>query len=223
MDIISHAQASNLFWLGRYTQRVYKILHFLRKFRDELIDVDEYAYRVFLEKLGVTDRYCGRADFLRRYLFDKSDPYSLVSTLTCAHSDAIELRNLIRSETLSYVEMCAACMEECAASFQDINSLQPVSDRLMSFWGAVDERIFPADVRNLIKIGWYIESFDLHVRFDYPYERILYLLDRMARHLELETNFVDKEDWRALKSELRSPHYDKDRILDMIAALCKRL
>jgi hypothetical protein len=221
METLSIVKAGNLFWLGRYTQRVYTILHFFRKYRDMIIDVDADSYHAFCRKLGVEDKYNSASDFLRRYLFDAADGNSLIFALACAFDNGIVLRKEIKSETLSYVQLCVDEMERCAKADADVNALQPVTDSLMAFWGAVDERIFRRDVRNMIKAGWYLEDLDLHIRFEYPYERVRLLFDRLERHIlpEKERAIFDLNLFEELKRELEKPAFNKTKALGMLARL----
>lgn len=47
MDFISIEKGENLFWLGRYVERVYRTLNYLEGLYDVLIDTDETAYKEF--------------------------------------------------------------------------------------------------------------------------------------------------------------------------------
>jgi uncharacterized alpha-E superfamily protein len=216
-ETLSVEGAEHLFWLGRYTQRVYTILHFFRKFRDEIIDVDEGAYALFCEKLGIENKYTSAQDFLSRYLYDNTEPDSLVSALMYAHNNAIVLRQAIKSETISYVQLCLTTMEKCSDRGADVNDLQDVTDRLMAFWGAVDERIFEREVRHMIKAGWYLETLDLHIRFGYSHKRLLTLRDRLERHLRDETTSFNHQLFGEIKEAMENPAFDRPRVLDMLS------
>jgi hypothetical protein len=218
-DLIWIGKAEHLFWLGRYTQRVYTVLHFFRKFRDILIDVDENAYSSFCQKLGVENKYVSASDFLSRYLFDKSDSNSMISALRYTYDNALALREEIKSENLGYVGLCLDVMEEEVTKHSDVNELQSVSDSLMAFWGAVDERIFKHEVRNMIKAGWRLEALDLHIRFDYPQERILLFLERLEPHLKAEPKVFDQKLFFDMKMALEQPSFNKNAVLAMLASL----
>jgi uncharacterized alpha-E superfamily protein len=216
-ETISNTKAENLFWLGRYVHRVYTILHFLRKYRDVMIDENECAYKLFCEKLGIENVYTSSDDFIHNYLFDKNNRNSLISTLTVASGNAILLREEIKSETFAYIQMSICHIESCAKD-SELNDLQSVTDYLLAFWGSVDERMYKRDVRNMIKAGKYTEALDLHIRFDYPHERILYLLNRLEKHTEKEKTIFDQILFLQLKKEIEFP-YDKVTALEMIGRL----
>jgi uncharacterized alpha-E superfamily protein len=214
-ETISNTKAKNLFWLGRYVQRVYIILHFLRKYRDMMIDEDECAYNVFCEKLGVPNIYTSCEDFLHNYLFDKTNSCSIISALSYASNNATLLREEIKSETFAYIQLPICHMENCAKD-SDISVLQTVTDSLLAFWGSVDERMYKRDACNMVKAGKHLETLDLHLRFEYPHERILFLLNRLEKHAEKEKIIFDQILLYQLKNELEYPVYNKTTTLDMV-------
>ncbi|OAV67442.1 hypothetical protein Barb6XT_01473 [Bacteroidales bacterium Barb6XT] len=217
-ETISNAKAESLFWLGRYTERVYVILHFLRKYRDVMIDEDENAYCIFCEKLGIENTYHSREDFLHNYLFDKSNSNSLISALSHASNNATLLRGEIKSETFSYIQMSICHMESCTGQ-SNLDVLQPVTDSLLAFGGSVDYRIYKKDTRNMIKAGKFLEALDLHIRFEYPNERIIYLLERMERHITKEKSIFDQNLFFEVKEEVKQCDYNKTKVLGLISRL----
>ena len=51
MGIISIEKADHLFWLGRYAERVFTTLDTFMKYFDQMLDMDDEAYRNFCERL----------------------------------------------------------------------------------------------------------------------------------------------------------------------------
>jgi len=217
-ELISNTKAENLFWLGRYVQRVYIVLHLLRKYRDVMIDENETAYHSFCEKLGIADKYNSCDDFLHNYVYDKENPDSLYSMLLYASNNATLLREEIKSGTFAYIQLAINHIDNCAKD-ADIDVLQVVSDCLLAFWGSVDERMFKRDARNLVKAGKYLETLDLHIRFDYPHERVLYLTDRLEKHAEKEKVIFNQIMLYQLKNEVLKPEYDKLKVLEILKQL----
>ena len=56
-NAISANKANRLYWLGRYTERVYLSLHFLRRYYDQMIDGHPQNYEEFYEKLDAAVNY----------------------------------------------------------------------------------------------------------------------------------------------------------------------
>jgi hypothetical protein len=200
-------------------QRVYTILHFFEKFRDQIIESPE-DYKEFCVKLGVQeDKYASASDFMARILYDKDDGNSLFAALKCAFNNAIMVRDLTKSDIFSYVQLAVDKIEECAAKNADINDLQGVADSAMAFWGAVDERIFNRETRDMIKAGWFLEDLDLHVRFDYPFWRLKGMLNRLEFRVTNNPHLFDVGKFLELKEALAEPGINRDNVLYLISVL----
>lgn len=168
-NAISAIKANRLYWLGRYTERVYISLHLLRRYYDKMIDGEPKEYEEYYQKLDTNNPYPDRESFRIGYMYDEKNPCSLISGLTAANDNAIVLREEIMSETLSYIELSLSCIRKSAEKKDDnITDLQPITDYLLAFWGSVDERVFDERVRNFLRIGKLVENMDMHIRFDYP-------------------------------------------------------
>lgn len=169
-NAISAIKANRLYWLGRYTERVYISLHLLRCYYDKMIDGEPKEYEEYYQKLDTSNPYPDMESFRMGYMYDDKNPCSLVSGLMAANDNAIVLREEIMSETLSYVELSLAYIRKSAEKKDgNITDLQPITDYLLAFWGSVDERVFDERVRNFLRIGKLVENMDMHIRFDYPF------------------------------------------------------
>lgn len=149
MKALSHENISRLFWLGRYSERVYTTLrNFAGKF-DAMIDDEENSY-----------------EFAKSYCFDENNPYSVYSALIRAYDNAIELREEIGSDTFSYVQLAVYEMNKAKLSDAPLLQLQKVIDNIAAFWGVADDIIEDENVRSIIKLGKRIERVDLYARFN---------------------------------------------------------
>lgn len=135
MGIISIKSTDNLFWLGRYVERVFTTLRVFSEYYDKMIDKDENAYIDFCNKLGIENTYSYKQEFITKYLFDENDPNSVMSNLLCAYDNAVVMRNEISSETLSYIQMAVNYMEQGRESSAPMLKLQEVFDCIFAFWG----------------------------------------------------------------------------------------
>lgn len=124
MGIISVEQADHLYWLGRYTERVYTTLRFYSKSYDTMIDEKIDSYQKFCESIDIPNIYTSREDFIRRYPFDAANPDSIVSNLNRAYDNAIVLRESIGSEALSYIQLAIYDMNKAAVSKAPLIELQ---------------------------------------------------------------------------------------------------
>lgn len=172
MGIISLEKADHLFWLGRYTERVFTTLDTFFTYYDRMLDMDESAYRKYCDKLAIPVVYENKDDFIRKYLFAPEDPNSIYNNMLRAFDNAVVLRDELSSTTLSYIQMSLDCMTQAAGSNAILYDLQPMIDYLFAFWGCLDDNVDDEECRNIIKCGKYLERLDLYMRLDYPYRLI---------------------------------------------------
>ena len=201
MGIISLDQVDHLYWLGRYTERVYTILKIYAKSFDLMIEEDEGIYHKFCGYLDIPDIYQSKEDFIRRYAFDESIPDSIISNLNRAYDNAIVLRETIGSDALSYVQLSIYAMNNAAKSNSPLIELQQVTDDLLSFWGIVDDQIDSDQIRNILKAGKRIERIDLYAR------------------LELEKKRLEREVRRMIPRVLRSGMKYYEQSLSAVSSL----
>ena len=180
MGIISVEQVDHLYWLGRYTERVYTTLRIFARSFDLLIEEGDAVFQNYCESLDIPNIYRSKEDFLRRYPFDESIPDSIVSNLNRAYDNAIVLRETIGSDALSYIQLSIYAMNNAARSNSPLIELQQVTDDLLSFWGIVDDQIDDEQIRNIIKAGKRIERIDLYARLELDRRRLEREVHRMV-------------------------------------------
>ena len=203
-NAISAIKANRLYWLGRYTERVYISLHLLRRYYDKMIDGEPKEYEEYYQKLDTNNPYPDRESFRIGYMYDEKNPCSLISGLTAANNNAIVLREEIMSETLSYIELSLSCIRKSAEKKDDnITDLQPITDYLLAF----DER-----VRNFLRIGKLVENMDMHIRFDYPFYRIEEAFESLKLCAETEEGIFDPMILEHLDELLSEEKYDSSNL-----------
>lgn len=94
MGIKSVMNTDRLFWLGRYSERVYTTLRLFSLSFDTLIEQSADDHRVFCESLEIPDIYRDKDDFIDRYAFGLDDPNSIISNLYRAYDNAILYRHV---------------------------------------------------------------------------------------------------------------------------------
>jgi uncharacterized alpha-E superfamily protein len=189
MGIISVENTDRLYWLGRYTERVYSTIRIFEARFDSMIDVDDLEYKAFCESQDIPNVYKSKEDFSKRYCFSLEDENSIFSNLMRAYDNAIVLREEIGSDTLSYIQLAVYAMNQAAISKAPLIGLQKVTDNIAAFWGMADDAIDESSIRNMIRVGKLVERIDLYARLKEPSERIR----REARRL---TNRIDKSTMR---------------------------
>ncbi len=206
---ISAAKANRLFWLGRYSERVYISLHLLRRYHDMMIDGNGQEYEEFLQKLDAGNPYPDGESFQLGFMYDETNPCSLISCLNAANDNAIVLREEIMSETLSYIQLSLCHIQKLAAEKNsNITNLQSITDYLLAFWGSVDERINNRRVCNIMHVGKDIENLDMHIRFDYPFFRIEETYANLVARLKREYGIEDRMILKQLDELLTEDNYE---------------
>ena len=219
MGIISVEQADHLFWLGRYTERVYTTLRFYFPRFDSMIDETVDSYQAFCESIDIPNIYTSKEDFLRRYPFDADNPDSIISNLNRAYDNAIVLRESIGSEALSYVQLAIYDMNKASASSSPMIELQYLMDHILSFWGIADDQIDSEQVRNMIKAGKRIERIDLYARLKVSREELVREVCRMIPRVERSGLRYDKSRLNQMKSLVENPDLDYYKIVSNVEAI----
>ena len=143
MSILSRENSERLFWLGRYSERVYTGLRTLTKNFDS-----------------------------KTFSFDDNNPESPAFSLARAYDNAIVLRDEIGTETFSYIQLAVYEMMAAKRSGTPLMPLQKVIDNIAAFWGMADDRIEDEHARGIIKLGKRIERVDLYARINAPSDDI---------------------------------------------------
>ena len=219
MGIISLEKSNRLIWLGRYTERTFTICRTLSRYYDTMIDRDEFAYREFLDCLGLPYIYGSRDAFINTYIFDPGDPNSLASQLNRALDNAIEMREELTSDTLCYIQMAQDALRAGDVNSAPMLTLQQVVDELFAFWGSADDNIASEDCRTLLKCGKYVERVDLYVRLGYGYPDVeketFKLINRLAKtHYEGREESIEK--LRNYMKDAATYAASKDEILALL-------
>ena len=140
MSNITTEKANELFWLGRYVERVYTTCMEFFKGYDRMIDEREVSYPEYCRRVSIPNVYADKEDFLRSYPFDESNPDSIISNLIRAYDNAVVLRDDIGSDTLSYIQLAIYDMRKASLGVAPLIGLQTVVDDLFAFWGCGGSR-----------------------------------------------------------------------------------
>lgn len=167
MGIISMEKVDHLYWLGRYTERVYTTLRVFFHIYDRMIEQPEGIYVKYCERLNIPDIYTSNRQFVQSYLFGEDNPDSLYSNMKRAYDNAVVLRDELSSTVLSYVQLALDTFESCKKTTAPLLELQQVLDDLLAFWGGADDYVEDEECRNILKCGKYVERLDLCIRLDY--------------------------------------------------------
>ena len=219
MGIISVEQADHLYWLGRYTERVYTTLKIFSKRFDALIDGVENSYREFCKSIDIPDVYADKSEFVKNYPFDSNNPDSIISNLIRAHDNAITLRESIGSETLAYIQLAIYEMSKAEKSSSPMIELQKVNDNLLAFYGTVDDQIDSENIRNIIKAGRRIERIDLYARLGLDRKELVRQIHRLIPRLERSGVEYDVEKLEEIKNLIEEDNINYYKIVSDVETI----
>ena len=213
MGAITLEKADRLYWLGRYSERVYTTLKLYCDGYDSMLDLREDFYVRLCDMLDIPNIYASREDFISRYGYDKSDPNSILSNLLRGYDNAVVLRDEIGTETLGYIQMAVYGMESAAVSPAPMILLQKVVDNLLAFWGCVDDQIDSYGIRGIMKFGKRVERLDLYLRFRRDRAQLRRTYNRMLPRSRESGLRVNWEAMDALNELLDAPEIDYEAAL----------
>lgn len=183
MDTISLSKQNRLFWLGRYSERVYSAVQFVMQAYDRLIDGLDVDYAGFCAQMGIPCDYESGEDFIRRYLFDGQCPYSVKAAVEAMLGNGMVLRETISSPTLAYLQMAHGAMELAANSESPGVELQWVLDDIMAFRGSFDDSVEEEAARNITKTGGMVERISMMLRLNPQSPRLERELHKLLNRL----------------------------------------
>ncbi|MFQ9514462.1 MAG: alpha-E domain-containing protein [Eubacterium sp.] len=219
MGIISVENTDRLFWLGRYSERVYTTTRLFADSYDQMIDIDFNNYEDFCRRLDIPNIYKSKEDFVEKYSFDEYNPNSIYANLMRAYDNAIVLREEIGSETLSYVQLAVYEMQKAKTSSAPLIELQKVIDNILAFWGIADDRIDDENVRNIIKVGKRIERLDLYGRLHMNPEEITREVCRLSDRIARTCLSYSMDNLKVLNEIVRKEEMDYYNVVQKVDGL----
>lgn len=173
MGVISLEHSDKLFWLGRYSVRVFTGLESVLNYYDNMIDGDVVLYKKYLENLGIEDTFKDGKEFLQSFLYDENNVNSIAYSLNRAYDNGIVLREHISTNALSYLQLAMDTLRNSANSDTALRySLIPLKDNMFAFWGCVDNYMISDEANTILRLGKSIERLDLYLRLGYPISAI---------------------------------------------------
>ncbi|MBO5281758.1 MAG: alpha-E domain-containing protein [Lachnospiraceae bacterium] len=219
MGIISVEQTDRLYWLGRYSERVYTTLRLYSHSFDTMIDEITDSYQDFCRMIDIPDVYGSKEAFREQYPFDENNPDSILSNLLRAYDNAIVLREEIGSETLSYIQLAIYDMNRAKVSRAPLIEMQRVIDNILAFWGIADDSIDSEQVRNIIKTGKRIERVDLYARLGAGRSELRREINRLAPRIERSGIRYKKENMEHLKALVEEPEIPYYKIVEKVETI----
>ena len=213
MGIISVEQSDRLYWLGRYLERVYTTTCLYATRYDIMIDGDTTSYADFCRNLDIPNIYQSPEDFRQTYAYSAEDENSIFSNLMRAYDNAIELRETIGSEALSYIQLAIYDMNKAKISDAPLIDLQRVMDNIHAFWGVIDDEVDDEKSRNTMLIGKRVERIDIYGRLHLAKKAMVREVQRLAGRIDRSSLAYRKEVLEDLQKLIEPENLDYYRIV----------
>ena len=213
MGTVTLSKQNRLFWLGRYTERVYTTIQFLCELYDQIIDGKEADYPALCRSLGIPCPYTDSEDFCLRYLFDRTNPASVISSVDNMLGNGMVLRETFSTPTLAYLQMAYSAMELAEKSDSPRLELQWVQDDIMAFRGSFDDSVDTESARNITKSGSSVERISLMLRLGTAEDETL------RRELQKLLNRLYKTDLTADPAAMDGAELEPSRLLASVEGL----
>ncbi len=221
MGTFTVTKNNRLFWLGRYTERVYQGVVIVRNILDDALDDKPIDITDYCTKIGIFADFTSVDDFCKRYAFDSTLQGSIVNSVDSMLGNGMVLRELLGTPTLSYLEMTKSALDAASTSHSSAVQFQWVLDDIMAFRGSYAELVDEEAVRNTIKSGASVERVSTLLRFHADEHSLCKELNRLINRLNKTHLSYDLDKLTCIKEYLSSQEEcpDRSQLLNSVETL----
>ena len=221
MGTFSLEKVDHLLWLGRYIERSYTTQRFILATYDRALDSTEGNWKGQLEELGFDEGSDDPWEFFNDCLFNAGNTSSLAFSMNAAYGNAVMLRDVLGSESISYVQMAVNAIEAAEHSDSPLLDLQNVQDNIMAFKGCVDDYVASNSARNIIKCGMSVERIDLYARLSYHLEELKQEVRRLANRINRTGAPYDNDAFKQVVEIVFSADFPEGTTYEQLGELLK--
>ena len=223
MGSLSLEKVDHLLWLGRYMERCYTTQRFILATYDKALDSTDGNWRGQLEELGFDSKADDPISFFRACLFGMDNHSSIACSMNAAYDNAVRLRDVLGTESISYIQMAVDSIEEAKDSDAPLIDLQLVQDDIMAFKGCVDDYVSDDAARNLIKCGMSLERIDLYARLSYQLGDLRHEVHRLVTRVNRTGAPYSQKQLKAVTDIVYDPDFPQDATYEKCGKLLKHL
>lgn len=223
MGSLSLEKVDHLLWLGRYMERCFTTQRFILATYDKALDSTDGNWRGQLEELGFDSKADDPISFFRACLFGMDNRSSIAYSMNAAYDNAVRLRDVLGTESISYIQMAVDSIEEAKDSDAPLIDLQLVQDDIMAFKGCVDDYVSDDAARNLIKCGMSLERIDLYARLSYQLGDLRHEVHRLVTRVNRTGAPYSQKQLKAVTDIVYDPDFPQDATYEKCGKLLKHL
>lgn len=183
--LVTAAKADNLYWLGRYTERVFTTIGQFFPFYDLVMDTQVDAFKPFAKALDLSEEFDDFDSFIHSFLYDPDNANSVRSAMQAAFNNAVVLRPELGSNLVQYIEMSVNTIAGAAhggLKSENIYRQRDITDYMLALWGGVEDSALAPVLKAFLFIGKYLERVDLYTRFRLPETDLQAPLSKLATY-----------------------------------------
>jgi len=166
VQLLTANSATNLYWLGRYIERINGLLTNLMPAYDNSIDIDINAGKKLYKGFSIDIEYESAHEFLEVAMFGEHDS-NLLNLAEYARENAIISRSYINTEAFGEIMELHSVLKNASNSYADIdyNLINDALSLISEIWGEVSKISKSNTSDHFLKLGRLIENLDFHLRF----------------------------------------------------------
>ena len=173
--------ATNLYWFGRYLERIEATLLEIVTASDKIIDTDKEAGVKLFKKLEIDIEYKNTKDFLNVAIFGNHDS-NINNLIEYARENAIISRADMYTEAFgSVIELSNLIKHGSYLPHVDCSFLDEVLSLISSIWGKLTRRQKRDTSDYFIRLGKLVEKVDFHLRLEKNKEFSLVLMEEIDK------------------------------------------
>ncbi|MDZ7818824.1 MAG: alpha-E domain-containing protein [Aliarcobacter sp.] len=180
-QLITANVATNLYWFGRYLERIEATLLEIISASDKIIDTDKEAGVKLFKKLEIDIEYKDTKDFLNIAIFGNHDS-NIHNLIEFARENAIICRADMYTEAFgSVIELSNLIKKGSHLPQVDCHFLDEVLSLISSIWGKLTRRQKRDTSDYFIRLGKLVEKVDFHLRLERNKEFSLVVMDEIDK------------------------------------------
>jgi uncharacterized alpha-E superfamily protein len=184
-QLITANVATNLYWFGRYLERIEATLLEIITASDKIIDTDKEAGVKLFKKLEIDIEYEDTKDFLNKAIFGDHDA-NIHTLMECARENAIISRADMYTEAFgSVIELSNLIKNGSHLPQVDCSFLDEVLSLISAIWGKLTRKQKRNTSDYFIKIGKLVEKNDFHLRLKKEKEFSLVVMDEIDKIVKI--------------------------------------
>jgi len=166
VQLLTANSATNLYWLGRYIERISGLLTQIMPAYDDCIDINKNAGVELYKGYSIDIEYANAHEFLKVAMFGEHSS-NLVQLASYSRENAIICRSYINAQAFGEIIELHKMLENASNSYADLDYklIDDALSLISEIWGEISKLSKSNISDHFLKLGRLIERLDFHLRF----------------------------------------------------------